>query len=50
MRGESKKQLGSDLGWIHYRALMRAQRQDARIFYAVEAEKTIGLAVNLKGK
>lgn len=39
VRGESKKQLSSNLGWIHYRALMRVQRQEARNFYTVEAEK-----------
>lgn len=39
LRGESKKQLNPNLGWIHYRALMRVQRQEARDFYTVEAEK-----------
>lgn len=39
VRGESKKQLSSNLGWIHYRALMRVQRQEARDFYTVEAEQ-----------
>ena len=39
VRGESEKQLSANLGWIHYRALMRVQRPEARNFYAVEAEK-----------
>ena len=39
LRGESEKQLSANLGWIHYRALMRVQRHEARNFYAVEAEK-----------
>ena len=39
MRGESKKQLSSNLGWIHYRALMRIERQGVRRFYEVETEK-----------
>ncbi len=39
MRGESKKQFSVNLGWIHYRALMRVDRDKARRFYEIEAEK-----------
>lgn len=40
LRGQSKqKQLSQNLGWIHYRALMRISRPEARKFYTVEAEK-----------
>ncbi len=39
VRGESEKQLNSRLGWIHYRALMRLDRPEARQFYEIEAEK-----------
>jgi predicted nuclease of restriction endonuclease-like (RecB) superfamily len=39
LRGESPKQLSSHLGWIHYRALMRVTRPEARQFYEIEAEK-----------
>ena len=40
VRGRSKqKQLSPNLGWIHYRSLMRVPRLDAQRFYAVEAEK-----------
>ncbi len=39
LRGESKKQFNPQLGWIHYRALMRVQRPEARRFYEIEAEK-----------
>lgn len=38
LRGESRSQFSSSLGWIHYRALMRIQRQEARSFYELEAE------------
>ncbi len=38
VRGESK-QFSPNLGWIHYRALMRISRQEARQFYEIEAEK-----------
>lgn len=37
VRGESEIGLNSNLGWIHYRALMRVHRQEARQFYEVEA-------------
>ncbi|HAT4417218.1 TPA: DUF1016 domain-containing protein [Legionella pneumophila] len=41
VRGESIKAGLSlnNLGWIHYRALMRIDRAEARQFYTVEAEK-----------
>lgn len=39
VRGEFKKQFSSHLGWIHYRALMRVSRLEARYFYEIEAEK-----------
>jgi predicted nuclease of restriction endonuclease-like (RecB) superfamily len=39
VRGESEKQFSPSLGWIHYRALMRVQRQEARSFYEIEAER-----------
>jgi predicted nuclease of restriction endonuclease-like (RecB) superfamily len=39
VRGESKKLFSSNLGWIHYRALMRISRREARYFYEIEAEK-----------
>ncbi|MBU0456448.1 MAG: DUF1016 family protein [Gammaproteobacteria bacterium] len=31
--------LSPNLGWIHYRALMRVSRKEARQFYEIEAEK-----------
>ncbi|HHF7385314.1 DUF1016 N-terminal domain-containing protein [Legionella bozemanae] len=34
-----KTGLSLNLGWIHYRALMRIDREEARQFYTVEAEK-----------
>jgi predicted nuclease of restriction endonuclease-like (RecB) superfamily len=37
LRTESK--LSQNLGWIHYRALMRISRVDARKFYEIEAER-----------
>ena len=41
VRGKSSSELAlnSNLGWIHYRALMRIDREEARQFYTVEAEK-----------
>lgn len=39
VRGQLKKQLSANLGWIHYRALMRVDRSEARRFYEIEAEK-----------
>ncbi|BBO60464.1 YhcG family protein [Mycoavidus sp. B2-EB] len=39
VRGESEKQLNARLGWIHYRALMRLDRPEARQFYEIEAER-----------
>ena len=40
VRGESNiKQLSFNLSWIHYRALMRVEREGARQFYTIEAEK-----------
>jgi hypothetical protein len=41
LRGESDKSLllSPNLGWIHYRALMRVDRKEARQFYSIEAEK-----------
>jgi predicted nuclease of restriction endonuclease-like (RecB) superfamily len=40
VRGQSKlKTFSQNLGWIHYRALMRIDRLDARKFYEIEAEK-----------
>ena len=38
VRGELK-QFSPSLGWIHYRALMRISRKEARQFYEVEAIK-----------
>lgn len=37
-RGQSIP-LSPNLGWIHYRALMRVGRKEARQFYEIEAEK-----------
>lgn len=40
VRGQSKeKPFSHNLGWIHYRALMRVDRSEARRFYEIEAEK-----------
>src|SRR3989338_4720823 len=39
VRGESQKCFGPNLGWVHYRALMRVDRQEARAFYEIEAEE-----------
>jgi len=39
VRGESEMQINPFLGWIHYRALMRVHRPEARRFYEIEAEK-----------
>lgn len=40
LRGQSAQDhLSTNLGWIHYRALMRVDRKDARRFYEIEAEK-----------
>ena len=40
VRGQSKeKQFSLNLGWTHYRALMRLDRSEARQFYEIEAEK-----------
>ncbi|MCK4870351.1 MAG: DUF1016 family protein [Gammaproteobacteria bacterium] len=38
VRGELIE-ISFSLGWIHYRALMRVSRQEARQFYEIEAEK-----------
>jgi predicted nuclease of restriction endonuclease-like (RecB) superfamily len=37
--GESQKTFSPSLGWIHYRALMRVSRFEARKFYEIEAIK-----------
>jgi predicted nuclease of restriction endonuclease-like (RecB) superfamily len=39
LRGGSITQFSPKLGWIHYRALMRVTRAEARRFYEIEAEK-----------
>lgn len=39
VRGRSQKTLNPNLSWIHYRALMRVSRSEARQFYEVEALK-----------
>jgi len=41
LRGQFPKKLllSPDLSWIHYRALMRIDRKEARQFYTIEAEK-----------
>src|SRR3990167_7947686 len=40
VRGQSKGKLfNPNLGWIHYRALMRVDRSEARRFYEIEVEK-----------
>ena len=39
VRGEFKPVLSKNLGWIHYRALMRVTTKEARSFYEIEAEK-----------
>ncbi len=39
LRGESKQSFSPNLGWIHYRALMRVSRKEARQFYEIELEK-----------
>jgi hypothetical protein len=39
VRGESDKGFKLNLGWIHYRALMRVHNSEARSFYEIEAEK-----------
>ena len=39
VRGELCKTLSPHLGWIHYRALMRIDRPEARSFYEIEAAK-----------
>lgn len=37
VRGKSK--INHNLGWIHYRTLMRVHQSEARSFYEIEAEK-----------
>lgn len=37
--GESKKGFSPNLGWSHYRALMRVDNENERLFYEIEAEK-----------
>lgn len=39
LRGESSSEFSPNLGWIHYRTLMRVHRLEARRFYTLEAEK-----------
>ncbi len=39
LRGESSDEFSLNLGWTHYRALMRVHRLEARRFYTLEAEK-----------
>lgn len=39
VRGQSFPSFNPNLGWIHYRALMRVSRKEARQFYEVEAIK-----------
>lgn len=39
VRGELVNYFNSKLGWIHYRALMRVDRPEARSFYEIEAIK-----------
>lgn len=40
VRGQSKlRQFSPNLGWIHYRSLMRVDRSEARKFYEIEAAK-----------
>lgn len=39
LRGELTNSFNSKLGWIHYRALMRVDRPEARSFYEIEAAK-----------
>lgn len=38
VRGESRTVFSPSLSWIHYRALMRIDRKEARQFYEIEAE------------
>ncbi|MCH9763252.1 MAG: PDDEXK nuclease domain-containing protein [Gammaproteobacteria bacterium] len=38
VRGKSKS-LSPNLGWVHYRTLMRIDRIEARLFYEIESEK-----------
>ena len=45
VRGELTNNFNSKLGWIHYRALMRIDRPEARSFYEIEAIKN-----NWKGR
>jgi predicted nuclease of restriction endonuclease-like (RecB) superfamily len=37
--GEFKKGFSPNLGWSHYRALMRVDNENERLFYEIEAEK-----------
>ena len=40
LRGQSTQEhISANLGWTHYRALMRVDRKEARRFYEIEAEK-----------
>lgn len=40
VRGQLEEiSLSPNLGWVHYRALMRVDRAEARKFYAIEAKK-----------
>ena len=40
LRGESHQpRINNNFSWIHYRALMRVERKEARKFYEIEAEK-----------
>lgn len=39
LRGELVNSASAKLGWIHYRALMRVDRPEARSFYEIEAAK-----------
>lgn len=39
LRGQLKNEISHNLGWIHYRSLMRVDRVEARQFYTVEAVK-----------
>ena len=39
VRGQLEETLCPNLGWIHYRALMRVQQREGRQFYEIETEK-----------
>jgi len=46
LRGQSIPALSSNLGWIHYRSLMRVGRTEARQFTKLKPKKITGVVEN----